>query len=380
MDKNPETKRTRDRDRVRHLTAAAKTQPDDLKKLIALVATQEKIIAAANKELAARRAMDEQQAALRRVVHEVEVPTWLIQPGAGNAGTGVPSLLLSDWHTGEVVDPKRVRGKNVYNKEVQRERVRTLVKGVLDLCFHHMTNPKYPGIVVPVNGDMVSGNIHDELIVTNWGDIRDVLKEAAELIAYVLHNLSDRFEHVYVPWTTGNHGRMTRKMEAKRRVGTSFDSILGDMVQEKMMQYNNVRVDVAEGAVMVYKIYGHRYLLAHGAPASTGAKGGDGIIGAAGPIIRGLVKLLAQAQSLGGEFDTAVFGHFHQRFLLQDVIVNDSLKGFDEFAANSGYRYAPPGQNLWFTHPERGPTCYWPVRVDPKGKRYEGKWLSVWED
>lgn len=373
-------KRARDRNRVRHLTAAAKTQPTDIKKLLARITEQDKIIAAAEKELATRRALDEQQAALRRVVHEVEVPRWLITPTAPTKGPGVPSLELSDWHSGEVVLPERVRGKNVYNKEVQEERVRQLIKGTLDLCFQHMTNPIYPGIVVPVDGDMVSGNIHEELLITNWGPMRDVLKWAAGLVASVLITFADRFEYVFVPWETGNHGRMTKRMSHKQRAGTSFDAILGDMVQGLVARYSNIRVDVGEGAVMTYKVYDHTYALAHGDPDSTGAKGGDGIIGAAGPIIRGLVKLLSQAQSLGVKFDTLILGHFHQRFLLQDVIVNDSLKGFDEFAANNGYRYAPPGQNLWFTHPERGPTCYWPVRVEPKGRKYQGEWLRVFKE
>jgi hypothetical protein len=43
-----------------------------------------------------------------------------------------------------------------------------------------------------------------------------------------------------------------------------------------------------------------------------GVKGGDGIIGAIGPIMRGEIKKSGQSAALGLEYDINIMGHWHQ--------------------------------------------------------------------
>ena len=365
-------------------SGSRRTSADASVRAESLTATN-KVVATENKRLRAeadkRAADDAEVEALRRVAAVVEPPKWLAPTASPVRGPGVPTLELCDWHTGEVVRPELVAGKNAYNKDIQRARVKNLLSAVLDLTQRHMVNPVYPGIVVPLAGDMFSGDIHDELTATNWGDAREVMKEAVALVIGLLDPLADAFPDMFIPIVTGNHPRMTKKMQHKRRTGTSMDAILGDAIAEHFANSKHVKVVVAEGASMLYRVYDHRYLLAHGDPASTGARGGDGFIGAVGPIVRGVKKLAARADQLGMAFDTAIFGHYHQRIIHDHVIVGASLKGFDEYAMNNGYDYAPASQNLWFTHPERGVTCYWPVYVDPKkSKKRQGSWVGLFDD
>jgi hypothetical protein len=113
----------------------------------------------------------------------------------------------------------------------------------------------------------------------------------------------------------------------------------------------------------------HRYLLTHG--DSLGVKGGDGLIGALGPIMRGTIKLNRQESQIGRDFDTAIMGHWHQYLTLPGLIVNNSLKGYDEFS-HLALRapYSRPSQALWFTHPEHGITAHWQVYLEGR-KRFE---------
>jgi hypothetical protein len=55
-----------------------------------------------------------------------------------------------------------------------------------------------------------------------------------------------------------------------------------------------------------YRVYGLRFLLNHG--DMLGVKGGDGIIGAIGPIMRGEIKKSGQSAALGLEYDINIMG------------------------------------------------------------------------
>ena len=54
-------------------------------------------------------------------------------------------------------------------------------------------------------------------------------------------------------------------------------------------------------------------------------------------------------------YDTALMGHYHVKVSLDNVIVNPTLKGYDEYAKNMlRARPEPPAQMLIFVHPKYG--------------------------
>src|SRR5579885_2214101 len=102
---------------------------------------------------------------------DVEPPTWLLKTPKTSHVTGVPTLFASDWHWGEVVDPKQINGVNEYNIAIAQKRARNMIETTVDLLKNRFSNPTYPGIVFALGGDMVSGDIHEELSITNETDI-----------------------------------------------------------------------------------------------------------------------------------------------------------------------------------------------------------------
>jgi hypothetical protein len=78
------------------------------------------------------------------------------------------------------------------------------------------------------------------------------------------------------------------------------------------------------------RVWAARFLLNRG--NMLGVKGGDGIIGAIGPIMRGEIKKSGQSAALGLEYDINIMGHWHQELLLPRAIVCNTLKGFDKCA------------------------------------------------
>jgi hypothetical protein len=100
-----------------------------------------------------------------------------------------------------------------------------------------------------------------------------------------------------------------------------------------------------------------------------GVKGGDGIIGAIGPIMRGEIKKSGQSAALGLEYDINIMGYWHQELNLPRAIVSNTLKGFDEYARlQLGAKPTRSTQPLWFVHPTHGITARWSVYVDEPTK------------
>ena len=114
--------------------------------------------------------------AIRREIYGLsarspEPPEWVLREGRAGSRGG-PVAIWSDWHWGEVVSRDEVGGVNEFNSRVAKERAKRLVEITIDLCFNHMgrAKQKYPGIVICLGGDMITGDIHDELVAT-LGDL-----------------------------------------------------------------------------------------------------------------------------------------------------------------------------------------------------------------
>lgn len=146
-----------------------------------------------------------------------EPPKWL-NADPGKSTTGIPLIPLGDWHWGEMVDRDQVGGVNDFSRAEGRNRVRRLNDAVIDLCFHHMTNPGYPGAVVCLLGDMITGNIHEDLAVTNDGPVMWSVKEVENQILGLLLSWKKRFKKLAVVCVPGNHGRNTPRPRINNRV------------------------------------------------------------------------------------------------------------------------------------------------------------------
>ncbi|MBR8344666.1 hypothetical protein KDX40_13055 [Burkholderia ambifaria] len=301
-----------------------------------------------------------------------EPPAWLVPKKFAEGAPGVPTLFASDWHWAEVVDPRQIGGVNEFNLEIAHSRARRMVLVAIDLLSNHMVKPKYPGIVFALGGDMVSGDIHEELMATNECEIMSAVVDLFGVLVWCISTLADHFGRVFVPCVSGNHGRNTHKIRAKGRNYTSFDWLLYCFLAKHFESDKRVTFLIPNGPDALYRIYGHRYLLTHGDQF----RGGDGMIGALGPIIRGDHKKRSRQTQIGAAYDTMLLGHWHQLIQLQRLIVNGSLKGYDEYAYSNNFGYEPPRQALWVTHPVHGITFSMPVNVDEPKQPTESAWVS----
>ena len=302
----------------------------------------------------------------------LELPEWTIKPGKIDA-PGVPTLQLSDFHWGERVFSKQVNNVNEYTVSIARERLRYCVDTAIHLCRILDRDMRYPGIVVPLGGDMVSGAIHEELRASNEIPTMPTVLDLVDNLVPAIKTLADTFGAVFLPCVSGNHGRDTMKIYAKGRNHTSFDWLTYQFLARALKHDKRITFYIPEGSDAAYRVYGYKYLLTHGDQF----RGGDGMIGALGPILRGDHKKRSRDAQVGMDYDTMVIGHWHQRIMLNRVIVNSCLKGYDEYAFTSNFPFEQPSQNLWITNPRYGITYSMPVYVDPTYKVKPQDWVSV---
>jgi len=312
---------------------------------------------------------------------EPKIPNWILKPmKKSEKSPGVPTLFCSDWHAGEVVDPNQIAKKNSFSMRILEQRVRSLTENTIDLLFNHMVNPVYPGLVMILGGDMFSGDIHEELTESNEKATMQVVIELYGMLIAMIEELLKYFPKIFLPCVTGNHGRNTRKYRHKNRVYTNFDWLLYQLLDKHFnhggKKNEKVSFLISDGSDAYYRIYNQRYLLTHGDQF----RGGDGVIGPLGPIIRGDHRKRTRQSQINQDYDTLLLGHFHQLIQLQRVIVNGSIKGYDEYAWAGNFPFEPPRQAMWLTHPKHGITVSWPVHVHDSDNKIilpETEWVSV---
>ena len=310
--------------------------------------------------------------------HNPEPPEWLTRIKGALGKRGCPITICSDIHYSETIKKDQVNGVNEFNSDIAANRLRRYFDNVEDLSFNHMgrAETKYPGIILCFGGDMIGGDIHEELAESNDRTSHQAVNDLTDLLAAGIEQMASAFGRVYVPCVVGNHGRSTKKMRMKNRVFHNYDWSIYCNLARYFKRDKHIRIDVPNSADAFFTSYGTRYMLTHG--DSLGVKGGDGIIGAIGPIMRGSIKVGTQMMQIGQDFDQLVICHWHQMLWLPRVIVNNALKGYDEYASlQLRAPYSRPSQALWFNHPEHGITARWEIFLEGKETAAERDvWVS----
>lgn len=317
---------------------------------------------------------DKTNEALRRALDVVETvenasihpPSWLIKPQSGKNNATVVAML-SDTHFDEVVDPDEMDGLNKYDRRIATMRLELWTQNVIHLTRNYLSGVQYDGIVVMLGGDIFSGDIHEELAETNEDSMLGSLLYWSEQIASAIELFSQEFKKVHVMAVPGNHGRMTRKPRAKLRAKTNFDWLLAKMIERHFAGRKNMTFNVPDSADAVVDIYGYRHLLTHGDQA----KGGGGIGGIWPTVMRLRARKLQRYADTGRPFKTIWMGHWHQYISTPELVVNGSMKGYDEYAMMNSFQFQVPQQALAIVTPQHNITWQCPVFFTDRKKE---KW------
>lgn len=302
-------------------------------------------------------------------------PDWTRRTPTAVDKHGVPTLLLTDLHFGEVVRPEAVNGVNVYDLDIAKKRLWQVVETATSICYDALSSPDYPGIVVPFGGDFYSGYIHEELRENKADYLFSVVIALLNEFNGIIKYLKQHFGKVFVPCVVGNHGRIDRKPRCKGYVQDNVDWLTYQLLARDFANDEDVVFGISDSHDYMYQVYNTRYLFHHGEQF----RGGTGISGAWTPWALGDARKRKRQQAISKPYDIMLMGHWHQMTWLPNIIVNGSLVGYDEFAYSKNFGFERPQQGLWMTHPQHGVTCRWNVFAD-NGKAEEATpWVSVFE-
>ncbi len=295
--------------------------------------TREEILQAELRDLRATVAKDRKaQVADERVLAAIEDAVYSVDPPRIMNRRPAPAtpgahhrqaVLLSDWHAGEVVDPDQVGGLNEFNWEVLERRVSDTVDALLSF---KAVRPELTGLDIWLLGDMVSGDIHEELSVSNEYPVAEQATRVGYLIGKTIAELAPHYPDLYVCGVAGNHAR-TKKPHASKNVFDSWDWMAYQLAMAYTHDLANVSWDLPRSGMVVREIAGRSFLLFHGDGIRSSMPGVP-----AGGVTRRTNELRKQFLQQGVRLDGFACGHFHSANMWAGgVFINGSLIGTNEF-------------------------------------------------
>ncbi len=169
-------------------------------------------------------------------------------------------LDLSDWHYGEVVDPESTGGVYAYNPEIAAERFDHTIDKAIELGRDH----KIGKLVVILGGDMVSGNIHDDLNRTNESMLVNQTLEMSEIVVGGLDRVTNSFRQVDALSVAGNHPRLEKVPFFKHKQVENMDYMLDVILQLMTKRQDNLSWLTKKSFWNNFELEGRRFLTMHG--------------------------------------------------------------------------------------------------------------------
>lgn len=271
---------------------------------------------------------------------------------------------VSDWHIGAVTNAWETEGFGQFNWALAQERVDYLAQKFLGWIETHRKSFKIPKLFILSEGDMVSGNIHYELDVTNEFPVPVQAVKAGGLLARFVATLAPHFKEVHFSQINiDNHSRLTRKLQFAQGGENSWQYVVHELANAKLAKHGNINTLAAGGIRQVVNVDGIRILTEHGHTTKSymgipwygieRLKGKE-----SGKRLQAMLDiernegLSALKKEIG--FDYMSMGHWHTPCIINNsIIINGSLPGTTEYDHAFG-RSAPPSQVSFLIHPKFG--------------------------
>ena len=273
---------------------------------------------------------------------------------------------LTDTHIGDNVEADEMVGLNAYNIDIFNKRLHGWATQLLTLVELRRNSVEVDELIIPMLGDMISGDIHMELALTNNDHNMGQMIRGANLIAQALMFLAPHFDKVRVPCVVGNHGRMTRKPPMKNKY-MDWDYMLYQWVSVFCKNQKNIEFHIPKSFMTTVEVKNRNILLSHGDfinGAGSGTAISKGIMNMRNVLQfrKGLQDEIGNLRNeqigLPEYFDSVLIGHFHR---IDEIYIGTGaihicgcMKGGDEFAMQRVQAINKPRQLALYYHPKYG--------------------------
>lgn len=274
------------------------------------------------------------------------------KPDKSKKSTVFAVKQISDVHMGEVQESGEVEGFNTFSPDIADRRGLNFSQRFIDWIYLMRNAYNIPEVHILATGDMISGDIHQELQVTNAFPVTEQVVRAAQLFAKQIETVTPHFEKVVIHYITAdNHSRLTKKPQSKQEGINSMNYLVAILAQSYCIRIN-VDFRIYPQFEKVINVNDRQYLIAHG----HGIQGWMGIPWYS--ISRKVSKeAMARMEIIMNEqqrmkeigFHKYIFGHWHVPFDHPHYSCSGSLSGTSAYDHKNG-RHADPSQPAWLVH------------------------------
>jgi len=304
--------------------------------------------------------LEKEQGKLARLIEELggvvdlptKIPKWLTRARHEKKGRAVIGCLVSDIHDGEMIDPDEINGVNEFNPDICAERMHRYFSAATIIGNRWAEDCVVEGVLLSLAGDMISGDIHEELRITNAFTSHEQVQHVLGLLIAGVNVLLEAYPVVHVVAVPGNHGRSTFKPTAKNYAVLSYDMLIASMLARHFSSDKRVTFQIGKSKDQITPVFGRTVLTTHF--DKIGTRGGQGFAGPMLPILRGAKKIIEQQGSVDRRPDLVQGGHYHSTgnpYLGPlPVLANGSVVGVSEYADDLRVAVEPPQQWLYLLH------------------------------
>lgn len=256
----------------------------------------------------------------------------------------IVALALSDWHIAETVKLRDANYINVYNTMIGANRLWHIIQRFKQ-CFQiHRAAFGIEKIWLPVLGDMISGSVHEEFLVTNDMTDQASVILCARLLKMVILELKQLGVPIQLDCVVGNHPRTTKKVPTKGLAHSNLDWMVYMFVAMMFEGDPQVTVNIHTSQIGLVQMYGHRYVIEHGIDWKNGKE--DSYEDAIRAILDDPIYREATGIT-GSAFDQIVIGNLHKGAWLERTVKNASLIGQNELGQQWRLRPIKAQQLMW---------------------------------
>lgn len=272
----------------------------------------------------------------------------------GKGGGSTAILALSDWHSGELVDPAVVNDINEFNIEIAQVRIRRAFQKGLQLLQRLQSFADIHDLVVWLGGDLMTGYIHDDLIQSNTMSPVEESLFVQEMVCTGLDTIlqEKQIKTIRVVTNHGNHGRTTPERLVSTSYKNSYEWGIYHSVARQYRGNNRIAFKIENGIHNWLNIQGRDVRFHHG----DNIRYAGGVGGITIPVEK---KIASWNKAKRADLD--VFGHYHQFVDHYRWVCNASLIGHTAYAVSIGAEPQTPSQTLIVVSKEYGKVMAIPI-------------------
>lgn len=263
--------------------------------------------------------------------------------------------LLHDLHLGQKFDRGASGGLGHYNLEQAQARIQNLARQLIHKLTPDYGRGRITKLILNFGGDIVDGRtIHPGHLLSSHTWDEQLFLGSEIVTRYLISPLSLKFPKlsIFCMLQVGNHGRGGDKGELDK-VLDSQDHNFYRILQIRCQPLSNVTFNHNPTWYSYYKVYGHNVFAEHG---DNNKSTGDSPYAS-------IIKRKDKMQRLiNSPIDLYLMGHIHTPTVLTHgygyCVVNGSLAGTNDFAANIGQGGLPLQKLLAVTPDNPMAACY----------------------